>query len=101
MKRKLEEHEYRGIIGIILAGCLGFFLFGFAIFALVEAVLYDEKGALSENATQILSTVAGGIIGILAGYIGGVEAAAHRLTRKDGDVTPDANLEQTVEDEGI
>lgn len=87
----------RARIGVILAYCLGFFLIAFALFAAIEA-WHDPtgRGAISENATQILSTVAGGIIGILAGYVGGMEATT-RMGRGDTP-TPDTIPPPTLED---
>lgn len=35
-----------------------------------EAIFRTESAGLSENATQILTTAFGGIIGVLGGYVG-------------------------------
>jgi hypothetical protein len=77
-----NDPGYRGLIGLTLALSLGGFLVIFTLFAVVEAWGSNDP-ALSENATQILSTVAGGIIGVLAGYVGGIEAGQRRATTTD------------------
>lgn len=61
--------RYSGIVAIVLA--VGF---ATAINCFTFAVLYDsihsDQPGLSENATQILTTAFGGIIGVLGGYMG-------------------------------
>lgn len=64
-----EEGESREWVAIILAiGLVG------AFFVLTIAILWasitQDPSRLSENATQILSAVFGGIIGILGSYLG-------------------------------
>lgn len=57
------------------------------------AVLYDavrsDGPGLSENATQILVSVFGGIIGILGGYLG-YRAGERSRKDEDDDMIPDA-----------
>jgi hypothetical protein len=67
------ERTTRGRVALILAASLGSFLLLFTLFAVLEAWSAEDR-SLSENATQLLSTAVGGIIGVLAGYVGGVEA---------------------------
>ncbi len=91
-----EPERTRGRVALILAGSLGAFLFLFTCFAVLEAWFAEDK-ALSENATQLLSTAVGGIIGVLAGYVGGVEAGKRTAAAEP---PPDpAPLEWHPEDE--
>ena len=92
MKHHRDPDTFRGLIGVLLAASLGGFLVLFTVFAVVEAWGSDDP-ALSENATQILSTVAGGIIGVLAGYVGGIEVGQRR---PDPDPDPDPVADQTA-----
>jgi hypothetical protein len=59
----------KGWVAIILA--LGLSI---AVVTITAAVLYDAifspNAGLSENATQVLIAVFGGIIGVLGGYVG-------------------------------
>ena len=66
-----------------------------AINAITFAVLYDaifsSESGLSENATQILTTAFGGIIGVLGSYIGyraGVSRATPPPTGEDESPAP-------------
>lgn len=66
----MPHSEGRDTIAVILAVGLatGVNLITFA--ALYDALRSDTPG-LSENATQIMTTAFGGIVGVLGGYIGG------------------------------
>jgi len=62
--------QWAGIVAAILA--IGI---ATAVNAITFAVLYDaiehpEQAGLSDNATQIMTTAFGGIIGVLGSYVG-------------------------------
>lgn len=75
----------RGRVALILASSLGLFLILFTGFAIIEAGNPDSQ--LSENATQLLSAAIGGMIGVLAGYVGGVETGVRIATPDPAPVT--------------
>lgn len=89
-----DEHEdgpdvYRGRIGVILAAGLITFLVLFGAAVLWNS-LFHENADISENATQVLSTAIGGIIGVLAGFVGGMEVGRKQVaSRKKQTTTPD------------
>ena len=64
-----ERSRYAGIVAVLLAVCIAT-----AVNVITLAVLYDaifsQGPGLSENATQILTTAFGGIIGVLGAYLG-------------------------------
>lgn len=62
---------------IILAIGLGTAINAITIAVLIDAIVSDGPG-LSENATQILTTAFGGIIGVLGSYIGYRSASSSR-----------------------
>ena len=85
-KPPMGETYARGRVALILAASLGLFLVLFTVFAVVEAGNPDSQ--LSENATQLLSAAIGGIVGVLAGYVGGVEAGARAAAHQDTEPPP-------------
>jgi len=60
----------RNWVAIILAIGLATAINAFAVAVLYDAVFSSGPG-LSENATQVLTTAFGGIIGVLGAYVGG------------------------------
>ena len=69
-RAQLRRAEGRDWVAIILAIGLAT-----GVNLITAAVMYDavrsDTPGLSENATQILTTAFGGIVGVLGGYIGG------------------------------
>jgi hypothetical protein len=68
----------RTIVAAILAIALGVGVCTLTAGVLWEAIFRTESSGLSENATQILTTAFGGIIGVLGSYIGFRAGAASR-----------------------
>ena len=83
--------EGRDWVAVILA--LGIVV---ALVLITGAVFYDavrsDTPGLSENATQILTTAFGGIVGVLGGYIGG--RAVERAHRDRADDSVDAPIDR-------
>jgi hypothetical protein len=79
-----DDHDRRDLVALVLA--IGISL---AVIMLMAAVLYDalrsDTPGLSENATQVITNISTGIIGVLGGYIGGrqVQRAANRQRLAD------------------
>jgi hypothetical protein len=71
------NRDRRDLVAIILAIGLAT-----ALNMLMAAVLWDalfnSNPGLSENATQVITAMGSGVIGILGGYIGGRAVAAAR-----------------------
>lgn len=84
-----DHHVGRDLVAIILA--VGISL---AVVMLMAAVLYDalrsDTPGLSENATQVITNISTGIIGVLGGYIGG-RNAERAARRRNGDDDPPAS----------
>lgn len=55
---------------IILAVGLSLGFVIFCVAALYDAIAHPTESILSENATQVLSSMSGGIVGILGAYVG-------------------------------
>jgi hypothetical protein len=87
---------YRGRIGVILASGLVIFLVVFGSAVLYNS-LFNDNADISENATQILSTAIGGMIGVLAGFVGGMEVGTLRERLRNATT---ANTPTATEPEG-
>ena len=64
-----KEAHGKDWVALVLAFALGFAVNTITFAVLWDAIFGDQPG-LSENATQILVSVFGGIIGVLGGYLG-------------------------------
>ena len=60
----------RSVVAIVLAAGLSVAVICITVAILWEAVFSTGSAGISENATQILTTAFGGIIGVLGSYIG-------------------------------
>lgn len=60
----------RSLVALVLAVSLGIGVATITVGVLWEAIFRTGSAGLSENATQILTTAFGGIIGVLGSYIG-------------------------------
>ena len=58
------------LVALVLGVGLVLVLLVLATVALVDSIEYGNTKAPSENLTQVLSTILGGIVGALAGYLG-------------------------------
>jgi len=69
----------RDIVAIVLAFAVATAL-NMLMFAVVWDALRSDTPGLSENATQVITALGSGVIGVLGGYIGGraVEHAQQR-----------------------
>jgi predicted small secreted protein len=81
---------------IILAVGLGCAINCITVAVLIDAITSD-RGGLSENATQILTTAFGGIIGVLGSYIGYRSASA---SRDQADAAAEVARAQVLQPEG-
>jgi len=77
-----REPATRDWTAIVLAIGLATAINAITIAVLLDAALGDANG-LSENATQILTTAFGGIIGVLGSYIGYRSASQHQASRHE------------------
>jgi Co/Zn/Cd efflux system component len=78
----------RALVAIILAVGLVIAISTITIGVLWEAIFRTGSSGLSENATQVLTTAFGGIIGVLGSYIG---FRAGQASNSDSNGTPPQN----------
>jgi hypothetical protein len=102
MRDRNSETYIQGRVAIVLAYSLGLFLTLFLVYAIVEQ-LWRPDAALSENATQLLSTAIGGIIGVLAGFMGSLDASRRFRTEQKPQEDPQTldQLEESDDSEGL
>ena len=73
----------RDVVATILAVAIGTAL-NMLMFAVMWDALRSDTPGLSENATQVITALGSGIIGVLGGYIGGraVEQARQQAAER-------------------
>lgn len=85
-----NNHAGRDVVAIVLSLAIAVALILITFGVGFEAIFHGDTDGLSDNATQLLLTVLGGVIGVLGSYIGarGVRDAASaehdRLTNDVG-----------------
>jgi hypothetical protein len=78
----------RNVVAVVLAVGLATAVNLITVAALWNAV--DRGTGLSENATQVLTTAFGGMVGLLGGYLGFKAGEAHaRSTARDEPAAPE------------
>lgn len=84
-----REARGRDAVAIILAIGIGTAL-NLLMFAILWDALFHSDPGLSENATQVITALGSGVIGVLGGYIGGraVEGALGRRAEVHTESTP-------------
>ena len=87
------------LVALVLGVGLVLVLLVLASVALVDSIEYGGSKAPSENLTQVLSTILGGIVGVLGAYLG--RAAIDRRRRPDelkGSSVPKEPIEGSAEE---
>jgi hypothetical protein len=83
----------QSVTAVVLAVALGVAINAITIGVLYDAIANPGQAGLSENATQILTTAFGGIIGVLGGFIG------YQAGRRDDEESPDETPPPPEDDE--
>lgn len=82
-----ERAGARDWVAIILALGLGMAINTITAAVLYDAITHPADAGLSENATQVLTTAFGGMIGVLGSYVGYRFGARHGRRKAENEET--------------